>query len=217
MFGKPLCGQISCHLQRARFFKQVRGFGHDFQVLNPGDSRIRLLVEWDHLVIRTTHDEQDGRAHSAQSVAREIWTSTPRNNRTNIEIQRGRSDERRGGTGARAKITDAEGRRSLVLGCPMRGDSESRRQKWDIKAQMRSPVINALFLASEEIEEQRSQPCVAQDSRDLPISRTMPTAATAMREEYQAAGVGGNLKCTLKVDVGSSDFDIATPRGRRPN
>jgi hypothetical protein len=54
---KPIRSQ-RCHLlQRARFFEEVGGAGHDLEALLTGKHRQRLPVEFDHLSIVASDDE----------------------------------------------------------------------------------------------------------------------------------------------------------------
>ncbi len=101
-----------------------------------------------------------------------------------------------------------------VFHYPARGNFETRRQKRDIKTQMRGQRVNALFLSRHQVEEQCPQPCALQHPRDMTVSRAVTTAAAAMGEKHQAEGVGGNFERACELHV-PRDSNFALPGGRR--
>ena len=78
MPAKPIGRQARDRFERAGFFKEVRRAGHDFQLLFAAKFRKRFLVQPDHHVIVSTHDEQRRRLHTRQCITREIGPSAAR-------------------------------------------------------------------------------------------------------------------------------------------
>src|ERR1700738_4563060 len=65
--------------------------------------------------------------------------------------------------------------------------SASRRaRKADVETQTPRDIVLDLLLCGQQIEEQRAVARFAEDSRDKLIARTVPTAATAVREDHHA-------------------------------
>jgi hypothetical protein len=58
--------------------RPLRAGRHDFQLLFAAKFRKRFLVQPDHRVIVSTHDEQRRRLHTRQRVTREIGPSAAR-------------------------------------------------------------------------------------------------------------------------------------------
>lgn len=76
MLHEPVGRAARRLLQRAGFFKQMRRAGYQGELLLAVQQRIRLLVQFDHTVVRGADDEQDRRSHAAYNCAGEIGAST---------------------------------------------------------------------------------------------------------------------------------------------
>jgi hypothetical protein len=90
------------------------------------------------------------------------------------------------GAGARPKIADADLARHGLRSEPLRHFREPTRQEGDIKPQTPRDVVFNLLFGGQEIKEQRAIARFADNSRDKLITRTVPTAATTVREDHDA-------------------------------
>lgn len=76
----------------------------------------------------------------------------------------------------------------------MCGPDEAPRQQRNVEPQLPRDVVDSFFFAGQQVEQQRTDPLVAQTPCDEVISGAQPAAAAAMGEEHQTAGVGGHLE-----------------------
>ena len=74
--AKPIGRQAGDSFERAGFSKEVGRAGHDFQPLFAAKFRKRFLVQPDHRVIVSTHDEQRRCANARQRNARQVGAPT---------------------------------------------------------------------------------------------------------------------------------------------
>jgi hypothetical protein len=119
---KPIGRQARDSFERAGFSKEVRRAGHDFQLLFAAKFRKRFLVQPDHRVIVSTHDQQCRRLHTQQRITREIGPSAARDHGIDALPNLGGSHQRGATAGARSKIADTESAdRKAVCRCPIRG------------------------------------------------------------------------------------------------
>src|ERR1700738_3576992 len=98
---------------RPQSARPLRAGRYDFQLLFAAKFRKRFLVQPDHRVIVSTHDEQRRRLHTRQRVTREIGPSAARDYGIDPLPDFGRSRQRRTGAGARSEIADATTKEAL--------------------------------------------------------------------------------------------------------
>ena len=186
MQAKPIGCQASNLFKNPRFFKEVRCAGQDFQLLFAAKFSKRFLVQSDHDLIVSTHDEKGWRLHLRQSITGEVRPSASRDHGLDLLADFGRSHERCTGAGARPEIADADIARHGLRNQLLRHFRESTRQEGDVKPQIPRDVVFDLLFCGQEIKEQRAIARFADDSRDELITRTVPTAAATVREDHNA-------------------------------
>ena len=120
---------------------------HDFQLRFAAKFRKRLLVQPDHRVIVSTHDEQRRRLHTRQRVTREIGTSAARDYGIDPLPDFGRSHQRCTAADARSEIADAEIARRRLHDEPPRHFREPASQQADVETQTRRDIVPDLSSA----------------------------------------------------------------------
>jgi hypothetical protein len=108
MPAEPIGRQASNLFKRPGFFKEVRCAGHHYQLLFAAKFRKRFLVQSDHDLIVSTHDEKGWRLHLRQSITREVGPSSTRAHGLDPLPDFARSHKRCPGAGTRPKIADAD-------------------------------------------------------------------------------------------------------------
>ena len=154
VLANPIGRQTRDRFERAGFFKEVRRAGHDFQLLFAAKFRKRFLVQPDHRVIVSTHDEQRRRLHTRQRVTREIEPSAARDHGIDPLPDFGRSHQRCTAAGARSEIADAEIARRRLRDEPPRHFREPARQQADVETRTPREIVLDLLLRGQQIEEQ---------------------------------------------------------------
>ena len=84
MSEEPRRRQTRDFLQSARFLEQVRRTRHHREFLFAPQLLARLFVEMQDHLVSFAHDEQRGRLHPRQSVARQVGPASARNHRVNL-------------------------------------------------------------------------------------------------------------------------------------
>src|SRR6516164_3428850 len=108
VLAKPIGGLPCDCFEGAMLFKEVGRAGHDLELFLAVKFRKRFLVEPDHHIIVSTHDEQRRRLHASQCGTREIGPPAAGYNGIDAPPDLGRSHQRRTAAGARSEIADAE-------------------------------------------------------------------------------------------------------------
>jgi hypothetical protein len=155
----PIGRQASNLFKRSGFFKEVRCAGHDFQLLFAAKFRERFLVQSDHDLIVSTHDEKGWRLHLRQSITREVGPSAARDHGLDPLPDFDRSHKRCTGAGTRPKIADADVARLGLGSEPLRHFRESARKEGDVKPEIARDVVFDLLFCGQQIKEQRAIAC----------------------------------------------------------
>src|SRR5439155_24693593 len=95
---------------------------------------------------------------------------------------------------------------------PVHRRHETARENGRVEAQLRGVCIARLFLRREQIEEQRGEPLLVEDSGDGAVARTEPTAAAAVREQHDAPSVTGNAECSFERHALGTNRDVTRAR-----
>jgi len=108
MLYEPVCGDFCGLLQCAGLFEQMGGTGNQREFLSAVQQRIRLLVQFDHTIVRATDDQQGGCSNAAQCCfSGKVGASTARYYCRNLVAHIRSSLQCGGGSGAGAKIAQA--------------------------------------------------------------------------------------------------------------
>lgn len=166
---KPVGGALLDGLERARFFEEVRGVGHDLKLGLAAQLRQRLAVELDDDVIVTADDQQSGRAHGGKARGGEVWTAAAGDNRLHLVWQVGGGPQRRPGTGAGAEIADPEVTQVGLLAHPARRGHEPLGEQFDVE----DVRAVALLVERQQIDQQRRLSGGVKGAGDLPVARAV--------------------------------------------
>ena len=138
--------------------RPLRAGRYDFQLLFAAKFRKRFLVQPDHRVIVSTHDEQRRRLHTRQRIIREIGPSAARDYGIDPLPDFGGSHQRCTAADARSEIADAEIARRQLHDEPPRHFREPARQQADVETQTPRDIVPDLLLRAQQIAKQRAIP-----------------------------------------------------------
>ena len=146
MFEEPSGGEPGDFLERAGFFKQMRGARHDLQVLLASEQTERFRVEFDHGFVQLADDEEGRALHPPQRAPRQVRPAAARHDGADdfAEI-RGRH-ERRAAAGAGAEEAEPLLARLVFAREPMCRAHEPLGQQPDIEAKIAARGIGPLVI-----------------------------------------------------------------------
>ena len=173
-------------LERPRLFEEVRGAGHDDELLFTAQLGERGAIEGQHLDIIAADDQQGrsilppGRAGPARS-----GTAAPRNDRGDRPLMRRCCNERRCRAGAGAEISDKQIAGLGILSDPGGRHQQPPREQLDVE----NIATVARLFDGQEVEEQCGKAILPQSLRNKVVARAEPAAAAAMREQHDPLGI----------------------------
>ncbi len=104
MIQKPIRRQLGGLLEGARFLEEMRRTGHNFQSLLTGEFRECGPVQFQDVIIESTHDEKRRRAHVSECRPSEVGSTTARHDRADLSLLPRRGDQRGRRTRARPEV-----------------------------------------------------------------------------------------------------------------
>lgn len=134
MSGEPVSGQAGDLLERASFLEQVGGSGHDLDLVFCFKQGGGLAVEVDHRLIASADDQEGGRLDARQELACQIGPATTGDNGRDRPWPKGRRNQRRGRTRARAEEADRQLLGEAVALCPVYRACEPLGQPLNVEA-----------------------------------------------------------------------------------
>lgn len=197
--------QFNHPIQRTGLLEQMSRVGHNGNVDRSGQSRGRSLVQIQHLEVAATDYEQRWGTNSLERVSGEIRATASRDHQPNM-IRCFRGGDKRGrcaSAGAEQGKRHAGGFGTLAQ--PTNCTAQPRRQPRNVEAEFPCSAVDLILLRSEQIHQERCIPCLVQPFRDHPIPRTVPAAATAVREEDNTCRIGRHHQVAVQ-DHSSSRY-----------
>ncbi len=169
--------------------------------------RKREPVQRQDVRVFAADDEKCRCAHRRKGVSGEIRPTAARNYGADVLRARRRADERRGGR-ARAEAALRQALRRRVPRDPVARRGQPAREKPDIEVDLRDRT-EVLFLGGQKVEEQRGEPMLVQERRDLAVARAEAARPAAVREEDDAKRVLRDAKVGLQFHTVGGDAHIA--------
>jgi hypothetical protein len=125
-----------------------------------------LAVELEHLGVEPADDQQRRGAHLTESGGGEVGTPAARDDRRYLMAEVGGGDQRGGGTGAGAEVTERQLTGLGLAAKPAGGGRQSPAKQGDVE----HVGSVALLLGGEQIEQERREPVVVQRLGDLAVA-----------------------------------------------
>src|SRR5206468_6894971 len=137
------------------FFEQVRRARDNLEPHLTAHLPHRLPIQLDDRLVVAPDHEQSGRLHPLQRQPRQVRATAPGDDRPYDVGMFGRRYQRGRGAGARAETPDGERLQILVMTHPACGGADALGESSDVEAELARASIDFLFLAREEIDEER--------------------------------------------------------------
>src|SRR5215218_2703908 len=164
--------------------------GYNFELLLCPYLRKSLAVHADHGLVFPADDEQRGCCHTGQCFPRQVGTPAARDDRANRIRAFCRRDQCGPCPRTGAEVADPEVLRVRLLCQPVGGVREPVGEQPDIESEVARPEIHLLLFGREEVDEQGSKPCFAQNFGDVAVAGTVPARTGAVGEEHDPPSVG---------------------------
>src|SRR5262249_26086192 len=140
-----------------------------------------------------------------ERIAREVRTSSARDDGAHGARKVGGRDQRRAAAGAGAEETEAQVPGFILFRQPMRRAHQALREQTDVESQMAARRVVPLLLLRQQIEQQSPEATQAEAARDKLVARAMAAAAAAVREDHQTLRSGGDDELALEFDGAGGD------------
>lgn len=104
----------------------------------------------------------------------------------------------------------------MVLAQPLRGADESFREPDDIEPEFAGGVVDVLFVAREQVDEDGAEAAALEYAGDALVARAESATPATMREQHDRARVKRNSQVRLEGDAGALDPDRSFGRSPSP-
>src|SRR5579863_578336 len=205
--GKPHLGQPGNLAEGTLFLEKMCGADYDLKLLLDPQMREGLAIHVDDREVEVSYNEQRGRIDARQSRHREIRASASGNHRSYSIRTFRRGYQRCGSAGTGAKVADAHPGCFRILTQPIRSANHAFREQPDIETQPGRSQVLPFFVGGEQVKQQRGQAGLPEHLCDMPISRAVPAAAAAVREQHHAEGAIGSGQVAFECDGAGGDLD----------
>ena len=189
MLLEPSGGERGDLIEGSWFFEEVRCPRDDREMLHAWKLGEGILVEPQDQIVASAHDQQRGRLDLRQRSSRQVGSPASGHDSANGRSEFRRRDQCGRATGAGSEIAKAQLLRRQLLDDPFRGGFESAGQERDVESEMTVASVGGLFWSRQQIEQEGAESGFSNRGGDELVSRTVPTAATAMGEEDNPGGL----------------------------
>jgi len=193
MLNEPASRKLRYMVERTWLLKQVRGTGHNRETMLTRNCQRGGAVEFKHVGISFTNNQQCRGGNLLQPVVSQIRTPAPTDNCSHHAWILGSSTKRGSSTRACTEQTNHHLFQPGIVINPPQHSTHTARQQLDIESQARSSNILGFLIGREEIHKQRRQMRIVEDRRNVLIPRAEPAAAAPVRKDHQADTRGGNM------------------------
>ena len=208
VFTEPRSGKGGYFFQCAWFFEQMRCTRHDLEFLLAAQPLVRLLVPLEDHVIQPTNNQERGRFHPRQGIAREVGASASRYDSIYYGAQLCRRDQGGGAARARTKVADAQMFGGRLIGKPPRGVDEPLREEGNVKPQVSIDGIRYFFVTRQKVKQTRSCTTLANFLRNELVPGAMPAASTPVSKQNHPDSPRRNHQLSAQHDRTGEDIHL---------
>ena len=201
--GEPLEGELSHAFERSRFLEQVRRSGHDLQLAEASERRLRLAIPLKDRPVVPAHDQQRRRRHFGEPGRSEVGPATTGDDRSYLPPELSGSHQGRSGPGARSEEPHPEVVRFRLSAQPPRRAHEAVREQLDVE-HVRTVE---LFLHRQEVDEERRESSIVQRKCDRSVPGAVTAAPAAVREDDDAGRASRDDEVTDEANGSEVDLD----------
>ena len=187
MLQEPAARVLDDCLERSRLFEEMRGAGHDDELLCTAERGERGAIERQHLDIIAADDQQGRSFYGRERLPGEVGTTAARNDRRDRSLMRRFGNERccRASTGT--EIPDRQTVSLCILSDPGGRHQQASGEELDIENI--APIMR--FFDGQQVEEQCGKAIVTQRVCNEVVARAEAAAAAAVCEQHDPSGSMG--------------------------